>query len=280
MSSVFDRLRHRWTTALRFAGSAQGWRDYASLFLAGIAREQPFHGTSGYARLGRILATNVAPRIAAANGSRLALDLRNATDLMVFEEIFLDRIYPLDRVPFTPDTVVDCGACAGFFTVLAHARYPKARYHMFEPNPRNIERLRHNLALNDLHAEVHANAVGSADGEAFFAGDGFGGHLVAGVTPDNVKVRVESLPGVLHQLGPVHLLLKIDIEGAEADLLPVIGPSLPRSTAIFLETHHADAVRRAYLQPLLDAGFRHQVIRQRHDATIHVDYVEQMLLRH
>lgn len=279
MSNLLQRLYARWQMARRFAGAAQHAGDYAPLFLAGLARLRPFAGTSPYARLGRLMGPRVAPRIRAAGGHRLEFDLRDATDLTIFEEIFLDGIYPLERVPFTPDAVVDCGGCAGLFTVLAHSRYPDARFHVFEPNPSNLTRLNRNLSLNVIAATVHAAAVADRAGRARFSGEGFGGHLDAAGGASTFEVEVVALAGFLRDLPTRRLLLKIDIEGAEADLLPRLGEVLPPATVLFLETHHPDEVWRAYLQPLLAAGFRQEEIRRRHDPVSGTDYVEHILLR-
>ncbi len=275
--NFLHRLRHRWAVARRFSRAACGWRDIGPLFLAGIARQRPFAGNSAYARLGRMGGPIVKPRV--AGGSRLALDLRDATDLMIFEEIFLDGIYPLDSVPFAPDVVVDCGACAGFFTLLVHARHAASQFHLFEPNPVNLTRLRHNLALNAIDATVHAAAVGIAAGTARFCGEGFGGHLAGRDTAKSIEVVVVDLARFLRETRPQRLLLKIDIEGAEATLLPTLESVLPPTTALFLETHQPEAVWRGYLQPLLNAGFRHHEIRRRHDSAAGTDYVEHVLLR-
>lgn len=280
MSNLAQRLLARWKVARGFSSAAQGARDIAPLFLAGLARQRPFAGSSAYARLGRLLGTRVAPRIRGAGGHRLEFDLQDATDLMIFEEIFLENIYPLERMPFTPDTVVDCGACAGMFTVLAHSRYPGARFHVFEPNPSNLKRLNRNLSLNSIRASIHAAAVAEQAGKARFSGEGFGGHLDP--TCDHTttfEVEVVALPDFLRGLQSLQLLLKIDIEGAEKALLPLLGPVLPPATVLFLETHHPEPIWRAYLQPLLSAGFRHQEIRRRYDSVNQTEYVEHILLR-
>lgn len=279
MSDLAQRLLTRWRVARTFAGTAHRVRDIAPLFRAGLARQRPFAGASAYARLGRLLGDRIAPRIRSAGGHRLEFDLQDVTDLMIFEEIFIDGIYPLERLPFAPDAVVDCGACAGFFTVLAHSRWPAAGYHVFEPNPANLTRLRGNLALNAIPATVHAAAVAERAGKARFSGEGFGGHLDESGGPATFEVEVASLPEFLRTLQSRQLLLKIDIEGAEEALLPVLPPVLPRATALFLETHHAEPVWRAYLAPLLASGFRQEQIRHRHDPATHTDYLEHLLLR-
>ena len=55
---------------------------------------------------------------------------------------------------------------------------------------------------------------------------------------DAVLVPVVDLRGVIARLRCERLLLKMDIEGEESSLLPVLLPMLPRACAIFFEWHH------------------------------------------
>lgn len=277
MNALVERLGRRWRTAAAFSSIAYGWADRPALFLSGLAREIPFSGSGLYGRLGRFLGQEVRPRVKAAGGNRICLDLRDATDLMILQEIFIDGVYPLEILPFEPDAVVDCGACAGFFTLLAYARFPHARLFAFEPELRNLKRLRRNISLNEV--EVYPAAVGLEDRTARFRGEGFGGHLASAPGPDAVDVRMVDFRRFLESCGAKRLLLKMDIEGAEAELLPAIAGLMPHATALYLETHHPESVCRSYMQPLLDEGFSHREIRRRHDVATQTDYVERILLR-
>lgn len=275
--TTWRRIAERLRVARRFAAAGTGPMDRVSLFRGGVARHRPFDGPSPYARLGRLGGAVITPRIRQARGQRVQLDLRELTGLILFEEVFLDAIYPLERVNFTPAAIVDCGACEGFFSLLAHARFPGVPCHAFEPQPQNVARLRRNFALNGLTATVHAAAVGVAEGRALFHGEGFGGHLAAAHTAGASEVRVVNLATFLTGLAAPRLLLKIDIEGAEAELLPALAARLPEHTAIFLETHHPEPVWRSYLEPLRAAGFARCELRRHRDAG--AEYVEHFLLR-
>lgn len=279
MNSPFRSLQRRWQSARTFAAAGSGWSDKIALGWAGIARLRPFAGDSLYATLGRAISHEISPRLRDACTKRVHLDLTDLIDLMVFEEVFLENIYPLAEVPFSPEAIVDCGACAGLFTMLAQARFPAARLHLFEPEPNNLIRLRRNLATNHLPAEVHAAAVGVSAGRARFSGQGFGGHLATADTEAAIEVELIDFPRFIRGLGAASLVLKIDIEGAEAELLPAIAPFLPPRTALFLETHQAEPVWEAYLRPLLQAGFTRRVIRRRTAEDNTIEYVEHLLLR-
>ncbi|MBA4138077.1 MAG: hypothetical protein C0518_12240 [Opitutus sp.] len=192
VSLNWTRLNTRLRAAGRFASSGERIRDRWTLFRAGLARYRPFDDHSVYSRLGRLGGLNITPRLRCAGGQRVALNLAEVTDLIVFEELFVEQIYPLGEVPFTPDAIVDVGACAGFFTLLAHARFPAAHCHTFEPQPDNLLRLRTNFALNGLSANVLPCAAGLSSGSARFIGHGFGGHLVARNEPGSIEVPVRD----------------------------------------------------------------------------------------
>lgn len=285
MSSLFSRLRDRWRRVWAFAATGQGALDRLRLARAGLARGRPFDGPSLYARIGRLPRAIITPRLRATDGGRIMLDLRDLPDLMIFEEIFVDGIYPMDTAPFAPEAIFDCGACRGHFALLAHSLHPSARLELFEPEPHNQERIRSNLALNRIHATVHPAAVGAASGFARFTGSGFGGRILApDETQDEARtpatqVAVVDLPALLRANPPSSLWLKIDIEGAEETLLPALVGVLPERTVIWLETHHAEARVAAFLDPLLQSGFTRRIIRRRAGPSADIEYVEQVLLR-
>jgi FkbM family methyltransferase len=285
MSSLLSRLRARWRVIRAFAARGLAAGDRLSLARAGLARGRPFDGASLYARIGRLPRPVIAPRLRATRGGRVMLDLRDLPDLMIFEEIFVDGIYPMDAASFTPDAIFDCGACRGHFALLAHSLHPAARLELFEPEPQNQERIRANLALNRIRATVHPAAVGVSSGHARFSGSGFGGHILASGEPEDkprtpsTQVAVVDLPALLRSAPPSSLWLKIDIEGAEESLLPALVPVLPERTVIWLETHHDEARVAAFLEPLLQSGFTRRIIRRRAGPSAEIEYVEQVLLR-
>lgn len=276
---LLRRLSRRLQTIRDFAATGQGASDRLALALAGIARHRPFGDDSMYARLGRWLTPRIPPRVKAAGGQRIAIDLTSLPETMIFEEIFVDRIYPLERVPFTPDLVIDCGAFCGMFSLLAYAHWPHARFLAIEPQPHNFSRVTGNFTLNRVPAQALAAAVGTRDGTTNFSGDGFGGHVTSEPDRGAITVRVVSLARLLRENKPHRLLLKLDVEGAEREVLPDILPLLPPDTVIFLETHHPEEESQGYLRPCLAAGFTHELIRNRLAPGEPTLFLERMLVR-
>lgn len=278
IKSFFSRISKRLLPIYTFSRSGLSWRDGVKLAWAGVARGRPFKGPSFYAKCGRIFGSSVVPQFKSAPGSKVHLDLSDLVDLMIAEEIFVDGIYPLQSLTFTPDTVIDCGACAGMFTLLAKAQYPDAEFHLFEPEPANIARIGRNLNLNAFDVTLHELAVGTRAGRVRFSGEGFGGRITDYNT-EGIEVEVSDFPAWLSAIDTARLLLKIDIEGAEAELLPALPALLPQSTALFLETHHDEETYLTYLQAWFDAGFTHTVVRKRPATKTEPDYVEHLLVR-
>jgi FkbM family methyltransferase len=126
------------------------------------------------------------------------------------------------------DVFFDVGANIGIVTVLVAAR-PEGRrldVRAFEPEPRNVERLRANVALNDLsRVTVHKLALGRESTTALLyisGAPGTGTHSTLASQSngrDAVPVRVETAAAFSHRHGVLPDVLKIDVEGAEMDVL-------------------------------------------------------------
>lgn len=112
-------------------------------------------------------------------------------------------------------TILDIGANVGFFSVAARGRYPHAKIHAYEPNPRVIPILKSNAA--PLGIEVYAEAVGSRDGRTSILdiGDSNQARTRASEAGEIPQVSLEK---AIERLGGTVDLLKLDCEGAEWDL--------------------------------------------------------------
>ena len=125
--------------------------------------------------------------------------------------------------------VVDAGANMGEYTLLAAAGVGAAgRVLAVEPNPLALERLRRNLELNQLdQVSVAACALGRSSGLstlAFDPADTRTGRLLEpGALPGSFAseaVAVRRLGDLLRELGWERVdVVKLDVEGAEADVL-------------------------------------------------------------
>jgi FkbM family methyltransferase len=161
-------------------------------------------------------------------------------DVQTVHEIFMREDYRAER-----DTrvVVDLGSNIGISALYFLSRNPGARCFLFEPVPRNLERLRANLTGFEDRYELEPVAVADRTGDVTFGVEPTGRYGGIGVeTGEDITVRCvhvnDVLGEVVAQCGEIDVL-KIDTEGAEEATVRAIRPDLlDRIRAIYLETHH------------------------------------------
>jgi len=140
----------------------------------------------------------------------------------------------------------DIGANAGFFSVLAAKHVgPSGRVFAFEPLAENITSVEEQIALNRLdQVELVKMAVGAAEGicEFSFPPDQNSiAHLGAARAPgeQTTTVKVTTLDRFAED-HPGPTLVKIDVEGAETDVLSGAASVIARGTRFLIELHGAD----------------------------------------
>ena len=153
-------------------------------------------------------------------------------------------------VPDRPVSVIDCGAHIGVFSMLCAEHLPGAVVHAFEPQPDNFELLRHNARGYGQRVVAHPQAVGTEPGRLrlYRSGqetDGCTGRWsmvpAAGdaCVVDSVEVEVIDLAAFIGALDAAPCLLKLDLEGFEADLIAAMPIEVLRQVGILvLEEHH------------------------------------------
>lgn len=136
-------------------------------------------------------------------------------------------------------TVFDIGAHVGYYTVLSSVLTgPRGRVFAFEPNPANHAFLQRHVGLNRLtNVAIENAAVSDRKGTASFAfGTGSGtGRLDSGGTLQVRTLRLDDFCAE-HDVRPG--VMKIDVEGAELDVLRGVEGTLRAChPVIFLSTH-------------------------------------------
>ncbi|MDZ8052242.1 MAG: FkbM family methyltransferase [Aulosira sp. ZfuVER01] len=127
------------------------------------------------------------------------------------------------------DYFIDCGANIGYFSIEAGKLVGEAgKVISIEANPITFSLLERNLKLNQLGIPIHC-ALTSQRGEVDLfmpveGGDVYSslrkGKLVSGGSIESFKVLGQTLDDIVHeQCLPKVDLVKIDIEGAELDVL-------------------------------------------------------------
>jgi len=142
------------------------------------------------------------------------------------------------------DVVFDIGAHVGFYSLLSAQLAGKdGKVFAFEPSPGNFEYLKTHSLINDFsNIEPINAAVSFKDGYSFFSRDknSSQGHLSG---EGDLKVKTVSLDSwVIKERIPLPDVMKIDVEGAEADVLRGAHEILKsRHPVIFLSIHNREA---------------------------------------
>jgi FkbM family methyltransferase len=192
------------------------------------------------------------------DGLTVTLDPTDSSQVLIFDEVFLDKIYDFDAIPFDPTHIIDCGGHIGLFTLTALHRFPQSAATVFEPNPDNLPYLKRQISQNELAAKIITAAVSTSDGKIEFAtGSSCSGKMLhdSAAVENLISVPTVDFKKVLDHSKPQRLLLKVDIEGAEMEVLPHILSSLPATTALFFETHGGDPDWNSIQSLLAQNGF-------------------------
>lgn len=177
-----------------------------------------------------------------APGVRHPLFLRIATtDVAVYRQIFVERQYDF-ALSQSPRTIVDAGANIGLAAVFFANKYPAARIIAIEPDPSNAAVLRRN-ASRYPQITVREAALWRAAGQITLTGapdenDSFRVAAAAGGQPQARAVPAVTVDQIMREAGVTELdLLKLDIEGAEKEVLEHSRPWIQRTGAIMAELH-------------------------------------------
>ena len=191
-------------------------------------------------------------------GGTIALRYRERIGLstLVYGSFEAAETNLLRRLARPGTTAVDAGANVGLFTIpLALAVGAEGRVLAVEPALETVARLRENLRRNNLeNVTVVEAALGAERGAAtlVLAEDSAYNSTVS-MQAIGAEVRVERLDDVWEEAGrPDVSVLKIDVEGAEVDVLTGAAELLRSSRPAVLveasEPHRADVVSRLFAE--------------------------------
>lgn len=159
--------------------------------------------------------------------------------------------------------IIDCGSNVGISALYFKSIFPQARITCFEADPAIAEILKRNLKSNGAaDVVVHQKAVWTHSKGVSFGSEGADGGSVqdGGNTVFVPSVRFKE---ILQQFDRVDLL-KIDIEGAEVEVLGDCSEELYRVKYLYVE-YHSLSDRPQELDKLLlvlkNNGFRYYINR-------------------
>lgn len=175
-----------------------------------------------------------------------------------FKEIFANENYKFNSNSSSP-VIYDCGANIGLSCIYFKEIFPGAKIKAFEAEPAITEILKNNLNENGFSdVEVIASAVWINNNGVEFASEGADGSSIFAV---GKKTKVDSirLKDLLDKEKRIDLL-KIDIEGAETEVIRDCKDSLGNVQHLFVEYHsYVDSKQTLgeLLKIITGSGFRY-----------------------
>uniref|UniRef100_A0A7C4NZN3 FkbM family methyltransferase n=1 Tax=Thermodesulfobacterium geofontis TaxID=1295609 RepID=A0A7C4NZN3_9BACT len=156
-------------------------------------------------------------------------------DLETYKEIFENYVYNHFNLKRSW-IVIDCGANIGFYTLRVAPRVKKVI--SIEPNPYNYEMLLLNLKINRIRNVVPLNlAIYDKRCSIRIYGEGPTSTIFKPKYSEKyVNVRAIPLDDITKRLKSIDLL-KIDVEGAEVEVLKGATSTLRKTRNIILEVH-------------------------------------------
>ncbi|MEQ9823735.1 MAG: FkbM family methyltransferase [Puniceicoccaceae bacterium] len=184
-----------------------------------------------------------------------------ASFLFLYDELFRKEIYQFETSNPCP-YIIDGGANIGLSVCYFKRCFPEASVVAFEPDPKVFAVLKDNVEMLGLnHVELVQKGLWNEDKTLEFHAEGADGGRIA-VSGDSESLKqIETVRLRSYLDRPVDLL-KIDIEGAETEVLEDCADLLQCVDRIFVEYHsftHQPQNLHRLLSVLVNAGFRYNI---------------------
>ena len=152
------------------------------------------------------------------------------------KEVFKDEVYHLDidKDKTNEFNIIDVGAYIGLSILYFKSRYPNAHIIAFEPNPNVFPLLEENVEYNNIkNVQLHNIAIGenTKERKLYIESSGFAAFSTASFKKDAWNGKQKSRP-IIVKTEPLSKyinekvdLLKIDVEGAEYEILKELNKS-------------------------------------------------------
>jgi FkbM family methyltransferase len=178
--------------------------------------------------------------------------------IKTYKELFNSEIYQFSTDRPHP-LIIDCGANIGLSTLYFGLQYPNSTIHAFEPDASIFKILEKNIKDNQLtHVKIHNQAVWTADTQLSFSNKGSEASQIDTSGLSSTKVEAIQLAQFLSQFDSIDFL-KMDIEGAEFDVVQDCAQHLHKIQNFFLEYHGTSSETQkllTLLELVKNAGFK------------------------
>jgi len=186
-----------------------------------------------------------------------------------YTELFEKKIYEFDAKNSNP-LIIDCGANIGLSVIFFKQLYPHSSIIAYEADPNIFNTLQFNIDsfyLKDVEALNRAVWISDDEEISFRIEGGYSGRIPkAGEDMKNIeshaKVKTVRLKDIIASSERRIDFLKIDVEGAEADIILDCATVLDKVDHLFIE-YHSHIKEKQRLQEILSvlesSGFRYHI---------------------
>lgn len=176
------------------------------------------------------------------------------------EELFIEETYRFNSSKTAP-RIIDCGANTGLSVIYFKRLFPQAKITAFEPDKAIFKILKENLqAFGYDDVEPINKAVWNETGSIkFLAAGGVGGRISEGKNEKTIEMPAFRLKDLLNEEID---FLKLDIEGAEYNVIEDCNNNLKNVKNIFIEYHSEEKKEQKLdeiLKILKDSGFKYYI---------------------
>ena len=178
-----------------------------------------------------------------------------------FKEIFAYESYKFNSDSTKP-VIIDCGSNVGLSCLYFYNIFPRSHILAFEADPQIFKYLIENLKRSNIYESVEAlnKAVWINEDGIELTQEGADG---SSIYTSGTKIKVDSvrLKNIISNQERIDLL-KIDIEGAESEVIKDCDENFKNVERIFVE-YHSFAGRKQDLNEILEVltknGFRYSI---------------------
>lgn len=204
--------------------------------------------------------------------SKYQVDVRGDADQSVFAEIFSLREYaPVEpAIRAAKRGILDIGAHKGYFVLYTRALNASVPIYAYEPEEQNFRALKEHLAMNRVDGVVAKNAALAAEEGTVVLNVSEDSHNHSLVVDPGMmkhqKVSATTLERVLAKMGGCDLI-KMDVEGAEFQILENAGAAVFEVPEYFLEYHeYMPTMKSSTLKVLFEKhGYTVKIVPSKYD---------------
>jgi FkbM family methyltransferase len=162
-----------------------------------------------------------------------------ASFVFMFNELFITEIYKFKTGKKSP-FIIDCGANIGLSVIYAKKKFPDARIIAFEPERTIFKYLKENISQYKWNkVDLIEKAVWKEKALINFINEGADANRISSINSEEASRQSYSVEAVTlsNYITEEVDFLKLDIEGAELEVLKEIEPKLKLVKKIFIEYH-------------------------------------------